>query len=88
MISFQFNQFVGWYQPHAERKYLPLPVTLWSPELEPLSETSFMPINRIAGRCAQAQVQMVFPERPYNNGKTIIIIPRLHRQYLVPLHYY
>ena len=30
---------------------------------------------RIAYRCAQAEVDMNFPERPYNNGKTIVIIP-------------
>lgn len=58
--------YIGWYKP---------PITLWYPELEPTSAASFMPINRIACRCAQAQIHVEFTERPYNNGQTVFIIP-------------
>ena len=55
--------------------YLLSPVTLWSPEYEPIGPASFMPISRIAYRCAQVQTYMEFHERSYNNGQTVIIIP-------------
>ena len=50
-----FPAFIEWYKPHPEINYLFLPITLWSPEFEPLSAASFMPVNRIACRCAQVQ---------------------------------
>ena len=66
---------VRWYKRHPERLYIPLPVTLWYPEFEPLCAASFMPICRIANRCAQVEKHMDFPQRSYNNGKVIVIIP-------------
>ena len=76
MVSIQsYLAFVEWYKPHPEREYLQRPVSLWYPDLEPLSIASFMPINRIACRCAQSQAQFEFIERPHNNGQVVIIIP-------------
>jgi hypothetical protein len=34
-----------------------------------------MLIDRVACRCAQVQTYIEFPERPYNNGEVVIIIP-------------
>ena len=67
--------YIKWYKPHPEMNYLPSPVTLWYHECEPISASSFMPINRIACRCAQSQSYMEFPERPHNNGLAVTIIP-------------
>ena len=64
---------IGWYKPHLEKNYLHSPVTLWYPDLEPISAASFMPINRIACRRTQSQTYMEFTERPYNNGQAVII---------------
>ena len=73
-----FLAYIGWYKPHPEAKFLHSPISLynlWYPEIEPLSAASFMPINRVACQCAQVQAYMKFPERPYNNGEVVIIIP-------------
>ena len=67
--------YIGWYKPHPEMNYLPSPVTLWYPECEPISASSFMPINRIACRCAQSESYMEFAGRPHNNGSAVTIIP-------------
>lgn len=67
--------YVGWYKSHPEKNFIPSPVTLWWPEYEPLCAASFIPICRIASRCAQAKVYMEFTARPYNSGQTIVIIP-------------
>lgn len=60
---------------HPEKNFLPSPVTLWYPDLEPIGAASFMPVNRIACRCAQSQSYMTFTDRPYNNGQAVVIIP-------------
>lgn len=67
--------FTRWYKVHPEKNYLLSPITLWSPEFEPVNCTSFLPISRIMCRCAQLQTYMQFPERSYNSGQTVIIIP-------------
>ena len=67
--------FVGWYKIHPEKDYLLSPITLWSPDYEPIGPASFIPISRIAYRCAQVQKHMEFRERSYNNGQTVIIVP-------------
>lgn len=67
--------FTEWYKQHPEKNYLLSPVTLWSPDFGCISEASFLPICRIAGRCMQLKTPMDFPERPYNNGSTIGITP-------------
>ena len=59
--------FTEWYKQHPEKNYLLSPVTLWSPNFVCISEASFLPICRIAGRCMQLKTSMSFPERPYNN---------------------
>lgn len=61
--------YIEWYKQHPEKNFLPSPVTLWYPDLEPIGAASFMPINRIACRCAQSQSYMTFTERPYNSGQ-------------------
>jgi len=66
---------IGWYKPHPAKNYLHSSVTLWYPDLEPISAASFMPINRIACRCAQSQTYMEFTKRPYNSGQAVVIIP-------------
>jgi len=55
---------VKWYKIHPEKNYLLSPITLWSTDFEPLCTASFMPVNRIATRCAQAQLHFEFNERP------------------------
>lgn len=67
--------YVEWYKPHPEKNYIATPVTLWWPDYEPVCAASFIPICRIASRCAQAQVYMDFAQRPHNSGQTVIIIP-------------
>ena len=67
--------YIGWYKVHPERNFIPLLATLWYPESEPLCADSFIPISRISSRCAQAEVFMNFPQRPYNSGKVVVIIP-------------
>jgi len=67
--------YVSWYKEHEEQNYLHFPVTIWSPLFEPLSFASFIPISRILCRCAQIETNMNFIERPYNNGKVVIVIP-------------
>ena len=49
--------FVGWYKIHPEKDYLLSQITLWSPDHEPIwsSFINFIPISRIAYRCAQVQ---------------------------------
>ena len=75
-ISIQSHlAYIQWYKPHPERDFLHSPVTIWYPESEPVSAASFIPINRIACRCAQLQTHMEFVERPYNSGQAVIIIP-------------
>ena len=69
-----FLAYIGWYKPHPEAKFLHSPISLWYPEIEPLSTASFVPINRVACQCAQVQAYMRFPDRPYNNGEVVIII--------------
>ena len=67
---------VHWYATHPEKYYFLSPNTLWYPDYVPLSEASFMPISRMACRCMQGEIlEMTFPDRPYNNGKVIIINP-------------
>lgn len=67
--------YVEWYKPHPEKAYIPSPVSIWYPEFEPLSAASFIPLPRIACRCAQADVYMEFADRPHNSGQVIIIVP-------------
>lgn len=67
--------FVGWYKIHPEKNYILSPITIWSPEYEPTGSASFIPISRIAYRCAQVQTHMEFKERSYNNGQIVVIIP-------------
>ena len=72
--------YVGWYKTHEEKNYLHFPITIWSHDIEPLCFASFIPISRILCRCAQIETNMTFSERPYNNGKVVIIIPTEHIQ--------
>ena len=67
--------YIGWYKTHPEANYLHSLVSVWYPEIESLSAVSFMPVNRVACRCVQVQTHMGFPERPYNNGEGVIVIP-------------
>ena len=63
-------------QMESQRSFpLHRPVTIWYPELEPISAASFMPITRVACRCAQARTYYEFIERPYNSGQIVVIIP-------------
>ena len=66
---------VQWYKLHPEKTHFRPPNTLWYPDYVALSEASFIPISRIASRCAQSEVEMSFPERPYHNGKAVVICP-------------
>lgn len=66
---------VQWYKLHPEKTHFRLPNTLWYPDYVALSEASFIPISRIASRCAQREVEMSFPERPHHNGKAVVICP-------------
>ena len=66
---------VGWYKCHPEQYQLLSPLTIWSPDYEPLNLASFLPINRILCRCAHIQKFMEFADRPYNNGQAVVIIP-------------
>ena len=70
--------FVSWYKMHPEINYFLTPVSLWSTDFEPMNTASFIPVNRIAARCAQAQIHFECIERPYNNGQAIVIIPIGH----------
>lgn len=63
--------YIEWYKHHPEKTFFNPPTTLWYSDFEPTSGASFMPINRIACRCAQSQIYMTFSERPYNNGQAI-----------------
>ena len=67
--------FIRWNKIHPEKNYLLSPVTFWSPAYEPVSCASFLPMCRIAARCAQVQTYMQFSERPHNNGQAVITIP-------------
>ena len=66
---------VQWYKIHPEKDYLLSPITLWSTDFEPLCAASFVPVNRIAARCAQTQLHFDFKDRPHNSGQTVVIIP-------------
>lgn len=70
-----FMAFVKWYKQHPEKTYFHSPNTLWCPDYVALSEASFIPIVRIATRCAQKELQLSVPERPHHNGKAILICP-------------
>ena len=61
--------FTEWYEHHAEINHLVSQVTLWSPKFVPISEASFAPICRIAGKFLQIKTQMNSPDRQYNNGE-------------------
>ena len=67
--------YITWYKRHPEKAYFPSPVTLWDLDNVPLSVASFMPISRIICRCMQGKLNMSFPDRPYNNGKVVVINP-------------
>ena len=67
--------FVTWYKRHPEKAHFLSPVTLWDLENVPLSAASFIPTSRIICRCMQGKLNMSFPDRPYNNGKVVIINP-------------
>ena len=74
--QFVENMYLGvvqWYKQHPEKMYFRLPNTVWYPDYVTFSESSFIPISRIASRCAQVELEMSFPERPYHNGKAVII---------------
>ena len=78
--SEQFTEYmylavVQWYKEHPEKMYFHLPNTVCFPDYVPLSEAAFIPISRIASRCAQTELKMSFPERPYHNGMAVIICP-------------
>ena len=67
--------YVRWYKVHPEKTYFRPPNTLWYPDYVGLSEGSFIPISRIATRCAQKELQLSIAERPHHNGKVVLICP-------------
>ena len=67
--------YVLWFKKHPEKHHFHLPNTVWYPDYVSFSEASFMPVSRIACRCMKGELELFFPERPFNNGKAIVINP-------------
>ena len=67
--------YVRWYKQHPEKAHFRSPNTVWYPDHVDLSESSFIPISRIATRCAQKELELFVPDRPHHSEKAILICP-------------
>ena len=67
--------FVRWYKQHPEKAHFRSPNRVWYPDHVALSESLFIPISRIATRCAQKELELFVPDRPHHSEKAILICP-------------
>ena len=65
---------VSWYMEHPQRDYLHSTIIICSNTFDSSTSASFIPVNRIAGRCAIATVVMKFR---YGEDRVNIVVPLL-----------
>lgn len=65
---------VSWYMEHPQRDYLHSTIIICSSTFDSTTSASFIPVNRIAGRCAIATVMMKFS---YGEDRVNIVVPLL-----------
>jgi hypothetical protein len=65
---------VSWYMEHPQRHYLHSNIIICANTIDSTTSASFIPVNRIAGRCAIATVVIKFG---YGEDRVNIVVPLL-----------